>query len=293
MSLQYSGGTLVNNTFTATTRADLVNNITSACSSAGWGTISGTPGSGADVTLETAAQNAGAKVRFRFFDPAANNCAQITMKHPSGTPTSAICYLLPTAGTGLWRVIANKFFFYAFPSGSGAIPTAARGAIMGGTIYTFSMSNTDGICIGMVMGSGTSDTDASTHITWRRCVQPSSSAPLWSVLNGSTLVETISTSVSAGEPSIAVWQGGRTSQDEGYRWEDGTYPVYEALVAWATGSAIGNEPMIKGQLYDACVLNGSRTGEGTVSLDGHTWLILTDTPTGNVGRTAQLILAVT
>src|SRR6266496_4861398 len=138
MSIQYSGGTLINRTFTPTTRADWVNNVTQALSDAGWTTISGIPGSGSDVKLESAANNNGAKIRFRFLDPGSGNCAQVTMKNVAETLTSQIIYCLPAAGNGQWRIIANKFHFFAFATGNNA--TAQRATVMGGTAYTFPMT---------------------------------------------------------------------------------------------------------------------------------------------------------
>src|SRR5581483_11808635 len=97
MAIQYSGGTIIHRTTTPSTRADLTNFMTQALSDAGWSTISGTPGSGSDVTLESAAQSAGAKIRFRFVEPGSGNCMKVTMKHPLGsTAESQAVFCLPS-----------------------------------------------------------------------------------------------------------------------------------------------------------------------------------------------------
>lgn len=108
-SIQYSGGTLINRTFAPASRADWVGNVTQALCDAGWTTISGSCGStsaGVDIKLETAANNNGAKIRFRFLDPGSGNCAQVTMKNVAETITSQAMFALPSAGGGTWRVIA-------------------------------------------------------------------------------------------------------------------------------------------------------------------------------------------
>lgn len=94
-----------------------------------------------------------------------------------------------------------------------------------------------------------------------------------------------------GDPSIAVWQGGATNVDHGYRWVNGTLPMYEPFFGWGTTGT--NEPRMKGQLYDALVVNGQWQGEATISVDGHTWMNITDGPTATGARTACLFFAVT
>ncbi|SRR6266540_3858422 len=293
-AIQYSGGTRINRTFTPATRADWVNNITQALSDAGWTTISGTPGSGSDVKLESAANNNGAKIRFRFLEPGSGNCAQITMKNVAESVTSQIYYCLPTAGSGQWKVIANKFHFFAFATG-GANATAARGWLFGGTLYTPTFWVPPSDSIGFVYGGGNADADTGLRLGWRRSLRKgvgtSVCAP-FSGINSGTIVQGNNTS-DVGWISIPVWQGGYNNEDQSYRWEDNTLTVYEPLLSWATGSASTNEGKIKGQLYDAVVLNGSWTGEAGFSLDGHTWLVVTDAPAGAIAATAVLLLAVT
>lgn len=294
MSIQYSGGTLINRTFTPATRADWCNAVTQALSDAGWTTISGTPGSGADVTLETVAQNAGAKIRFRFVDPGANNCAKVTMKHPLGsTAESQVVFCLPTAGSGTWRVVANKFQFFAFATG-GANATAARGWVMGGTIYTPTFINiASGDGLGWMQGGSTGDTDASLRVGFRRGFRRNTNVPpAWSGVYSSNLLELVGSSATGGG-SLLAWQGGSTVEDQAFRWEDNTLPVYEALLSWGTGTGLNNESKIKGQLYDACVLNGSWSSEAIISMDGHTWLVITDTPTASSSATSVLLVAIT
>jgi hypothetical protein len=98
--IQYSAGTLINRTFSPATRQDWCNNVTQALTDAGWTTISGTPGSGTDVTMETAVPSNGTGIRCRVFEPGTGNCAQATIKNAAGTLTSNIGYALPAAGSG-------------------------------------------------------------------------------------------------------------------------------------------------------------------------------------------------
>ena len=288
--IQYSGSTIVNRSFTPATRADLVNNITQAMSDAGWTTISGTPGSGSDVTLETAAQVAACKIRCRLQDPGgANVSARVSILHPLGTVTeSTQGFIDPTSA---WRVIANKFTVYAFKMGA-AFATGARTCFMAGTLWTPSfITMTAGDAIGFVWQSGNSDTDATARTLFRRQLRPFSSAnnPQSSGMWAGNKVEPGSTSL--GCIGISPFQGGQEIADQAYRWFDNSLFLFEPLVSWATGTVAGNEARIKGQLYDAIVLSGSWTSEQLVMLDGHTWMNLTDTPaTGQAGTACLFVL---
>ena len=166
--IQYSGGTLINRLFNPVTRQDWVNNVTQALSDAGWTTISGTPGSGSDVKLETAAQNAGCKMRFRFLEPGSGACAQVTMKNVTETATSAIAYCLPSAGIGLWRIVANKYQFFAFASGN-SNTTPNRCSVFGGTLWTptfLGLSSSDSV--GWMEFAGVDDPGSGAQRTsWR------------------------------------------------------------------------------------------------------------------------------
>ena len=111
MSIQYAGGTRINYTFTdAGTRLDLVNKLNAQLKLAGWSVISGD--GTADVLMKTAVNPDGLSCRLRLYDPAANNCAQFTLKNNAGTLTSQIHYLLP--GSWQWRIVANQYWFAMF-----------------------------------------------------------------------------------------------------------------------------------------------------------------------------------
>lgn len=291
MAIQYSGGTLENSTFSPTTRQHIVDNITTALQTAGWTAISGTPGSSGDVTMESAATPAGTKIRFRFLEPGSGNCAQVTMKHSSGSPTSQIIYCLPS---NTWRIVADQYQFFAFMTGAGNA-TAARGVVMGGVLYTPSfISVSSGDAVGWMQGCGSSDADSTaTRQTFRRGLRADAiaNAAIWSGMFGSTLLE--STIAVAGAVVVVILQGGNNQADTGYRWEDTTLLLYEPLISWATGASTSNEGRIKGQLWDAMIVSGTWTSETVVSFDGHDFIAITDSAATLVGATQTLFVAVT
>lgn len=259
-------------------------------SDAGWTTISGTPGSGSDVVLETPAQNAACKIRFRFVEPGSGNCAQVTMRHPTGaTADSQINYCLPAVGsnpTGVWRIVANPYSFWAFAIGTNN-KTTARSYVFGGTLYTPSfLTLTAGDGIGWVYSVGASDGDTNAHSGWRtqlgvnvNTTGEPHTAGIWT--NVLTNIPTNAGQNQFGQVQLAAWQGGYST--DGYRWEDTSLLLFEPLVGWSDTPTFGVTTTARGQLYDAVIVNGTFNGEALVQFDGHTWLAITDlAAAGNV-----------
>lgn len=287
MSIQYSGGTLVNATGAITTKQGLVDLATTNLLTAGWTAITGTPGVSADVTMESASY-LGQKVRFRFQDAGGATVSTIvTMKHASGSPTSQTAMLNPT---GTWRIVANKyqFFFYMVNN-----PTTARAAVMGGQIWTPSWNAAaSGDCMAWMQCIGVVDADATTRGTFRKRLRPlNSTDAAWSVITGATLTET--TAYNSGYCCIATLYGGPgANTDANYVWADGSPTVIEPLIGWG-GSAITVPGRHQGQVWDAIVVSGSWIGDQVITFDGHTWICITDTPGVNASNLASLFVAIT
>lgn len=296
MSLQYSGSTIINRTFTPATRVDHINSVTQALFDAGWSTISGTPGNvgvGGTVLQESAAGNQGQKVRVASFDPGSGTCPQYFIRHVSNSPQSQAMFANPT---GTWRIVANKFHFFTFVSGS-ASRTTARTFVCAGLLYAPSfLVFSAGDCLGFMMGNAQSDADATPHCSWRdqlRTYDNASSGGRFSGIVYAGLQDMTNYSSNDGAPMIGIWQGGyHASGTTGFRWNDGTLPAYEPLVGWAP-TGLGGEGKFQGQMYDALVLNDAWNSESTITYDGHTWIALTDQSTQLVSGRVTLFLAVT
>jgi hypothetical protein len=280
MAIQYAGGTRVNYTFTDNgTRLSLVNNLNTQLKNAGWSAISG-DGTG-DVLMQSAMTPDGLKIRFRLLDPGSGNCAQFTMKNSTGTLTSSIGYLLP--GSFDWRIVANKYQFFMFRTGS-ANRKAARGVLNGGTIWMpssqVSLLGSDKEC-GWMDAAGTSDTDTTQRETFRSvltmtCLSFAPSYGLRSSLYTSFMVNTTDNTTLSQPgfliPGSAVNAAGRSSA----AWQGGERHQAEALIGWSSGSANSNQWAIKGQVWDAMILSGQANGETTITYDGHTFIAITD-----------------
>jgi hypothetical protein len=284
--IQYSGGTIIHRTFTPSSRQNLLDNITQAVSDAGWTTISGTPGSGTDVIFESAAQNAGAKIRAHCFLGASLSAA-FAIRALTGTTDSNGGFLNPV---NTWRIIANKFTFHVFETTT-ANRQAVRSWLHCGTLYTPTfLGYTSADAVGFSVCAGSADNDGSGRFGWRSSCRMYGQSPQTCVIAGGITIYNSVTAATTGL-MLQVWQGGAQNADQAWRWEDGSLPVIEALVA---GPIPGDgEHKIIGQLYDAVIVGGNTlTGESTFTMDGHTWLVVTDTPNPSVGATAQLALAI-
>ncbi len=297
MSLQYSGSIIINRTATLVTRLDHVNFVSQALYDAGWITISGTPGNvgvGGNTVHESPPGNQGQKCRVVCSEPNSGNCAQYFIRHVSGSPSSQTFWANPV---GSWRIVATKFHFFAFVSGSASRITP-RTFVAGGTIYVPSfMPITPGDCAAFMTANTNSDTDAVAKSSFRSTLRPydsSNNNGLFTGLIGSSMVNMSSYSNQDGGPSINVWQGGYNAQStSSYRWSDGTLPAYEPLMCWGQ-AGVSTEAKIQGILYDAMVLNDAFISETVITYDGHTWIALTDQANTNaIAARATLFLAVT
>jgi hypothetical protein len=56
--------------------------------------------------------------------------------------------------------------------------------------------------------------------------------------------------------------------------------MIEPLIAWPTSST-GNEPLIRGQLWDAAVVLDTFVGDTTTTFDSKNWWAVTDNDTGD------------
>lgn len=290
MAIQYSGSTIIHRTYTPGSRADHVSNISQALFDAGWTTITGSPGSGATTVQESAAGNLGQKIRIIAQEPGSGTCAQLYLRHTSGSPTSQQFFINPA---NTWRIIATKYHFFAFMSGA-TFRLTSRSFICGGILYTPSFLNlvsNDGN--GWLAGNAISDADVAAHQSWRSTLRQydnANSAGRFSGIYINTLADITGYTTNSGAPTIVILQGGWNS--DGWRWEDNTALMYEPLVSYATGG-ISGDSRIHGQIYDAIVVSGQFSSETTINFDSHNWLAITDQATGSINADATLFVAVT
>lgn len=289
-TIQYSGGVVVNTTFTNTagTRLEIVSGLVAALTTAGWGTVSGTT----DVIMNSATTpTASNQIRAEILDPGSGNCAQVKIRNTAGTLISQASYLLPGVGK-VWHVIANQYNFAIFTAGT----SAAREFIMAGTLYipTF----LDGVItgdLGWIMANGVTDGSATLYGSFKTglgTADTNGNGHFSAILNGSLFDENSGSGIGSmqlvtTEPSIF------TKASPGQQWHDSTYLVSDPLLAFGITS-ISDNALIRGQIHNAIALSGGALAQDlSVTIDTHTWYVLTATNPGSNGQWApgQILLA--
>lgn len=280
MSLQYSGGTIVDTTFTSDgTRLNLVNNLNTQLKNAGWTAISG-DGTG-DVLMKSAVTAQGVSIRFRLLDPGSGNCAQVTMKNNAGTLTSAIGYILPSNGQS-FRIWANKHWFAIYASG-GVNQTAARWIYIGGTVVSLNTGQITSLGsdldVGWAQYTGNSDsTTTGSNRTFRYSLWETTTGGS-AVVYGSSLYASQMVNYTGdahASPRLLTLWAAYPNVQGCYRWQDNSNQQIEPLIAWSSSSSQSGETKIVGILSDAMVVGGAYVGESTISFDSHTWRAITN-----------------
>jgi len=279
MSIQFAGGTIVNNVWTATsgTLTELADQIKTQLVNAGW-TATGTSGNWT-VTSATTPQGLAAACTVR--DPGSGNCTQIKMQNAAGSHVQAGALFLLPAAAKQWQIIANKYHFWVFTPGASAV----REFACGGTLYVPSFV---GITEGIWSNSNAqTDTDA----TKRTSLRTRPAAAVGNDTPGNSFLDTNGTVTEFNTIGASTYPGalqlfGTTALSwafvPNYRWFDNSYPVSEALIGW--GNATTTEAKIVGQLWDAFWASGDFSTDATVSYSGHTFWAMTN---NNVGSSAQ------
>jgi hypothetical protein len=291
-AIQYSGGTVVNTTFSnssSPTRLEIVTGLVTALNTAGWTTISGTT----DVILASATTpTATNQIRVEVLDPGSGNCAQVKIQNTTGVLISQGFYLLPGA-LKTWVVIANQYNFAIFTLGN----SAPREFVMAGTLYIPTFLN--GVIVGdlgWIQGNALDDGDTNTKGSFKNALGVPCNdnfRGVWSAILNNSLLN-FSGSTENSEMLLVPTLGARLNNNlYPQQWHDGTYLVSDPLLAFGIVST-SDVALIRGQIHNAIVVSGGGLAQdSTVTIDTHTWYVLTVTNTiisGNCSA-GQVLLA--
>ena len=290
-AIQYSGGTVVNTTFSnssSPTRLEIVTGLVTALNTAGWTTISGTT----DVILASATTPTAAnKISVEVLDPGSGNCAQVKIRNTTGLLISQAFYLLPGA-LKTWVVIANQYNFAIFTAGN----SAPREFVMAGTLYIPTFLN--GLIVGdlgWIQGNAASDGDTNTRGSFKialGCPCNENYNGHWSAILNNSLLD-YDQSAQDGEMVLATTLG-TAYKAIGQQWHDGTYLVSDPLLAFGIASS-SDIALIRGQIHNAIVLSAGPFAQGSsLIIDTHTWYVLTAVNSGLQGncQVGQVLLAI-
>jgi hypothetical protein len=282
MAIQYAGGTRVNTLTTISTKADLMTAIDSALTTAGW-TITTTTSS-TDKIYQSGLTPQNNQIKVRVWDGGAT-CLRLRMMNNAQTISQTdSCYLLPATSTS-YRIIANQYQFVIFVPGS----LAPRNFVFASVLYLPPFLVSFGLTTSaFILGDGGGDTDTTSRGSFRTSLNSRGIAAYapsqgWSILN-STVVEysalAADSSAHPGLPALVTMQSSAIHSVTGWKWHDDSALIVDPLMGWGAPT-VDSELKIRGQLWDAVIATDSYPSDSTVSLDSHTYYILTDNNLGN------------
>jgi hypothetical protein len=294
-SIIYSGGTIVDTTFTTTvgTRQEIVTALQTQLTAAGWSVISGGGSGNVLMKSATTASPKSNSIRVRLQDPGAGNCATLKIENDAGTLTSQAFFLLPAAGK-VYKIIACQYNFFVYT----ANPTAIREFACGGTLHI--PDHLDGVVTGSLgWMHGNSSTDAGVSAgSFRTVLSSWTNAAYNSQIRNATLLNH-----NSAVGSAIAWQtlrvpsvGSAVQVSTGnIRWSDNAIVMTEALLGFGI-AATTDEPKWQGFIHNGMVtsLEFPADDRTITSWDGHSWAGITVNNTGSVllGR-GTLFMAVT
>lgn len=244
------------------------------------------------VLMQTAATAQALSTNFRLKDNL-GSCLQISMESTDGTKlggnsTTAGANLLPAVAK-TFRVIANKFQAFVMTANF----TTAREFAAWGVPY-IPAPNTVPANAGWLVCNSNSDSSATANDGWRTKLENGKGASgsmqvmwatsIWESGNNQQNNDNYATmlQLASGGQTVALLGGGGSmaSGNPGlYRWASDDIISADALLSWGL-TAIGDEPKIRGQLWDAIIIHDSISGDTTTSFDSHNWFTVTNSNVG-------------
>lgn len=286
MPIVYSGGTIVDvNDFDMTSLATACADFETNLVAAGWSVISGSGTS--DLMLQTATTPGGQAHRLRVWANSGFFDIGMRLYSPAGVALGSSAALsMPKNTSDPYRLVAHKYGFHLLLPGSTAAGTYATCETLYLPSFELTPTVPDQVCFlgincGYHFGGGGGG-------SWR-CNVPTQGALYWHNHQDQQIAcyGTYSWSASEGVTGNSVQlvrpapgQGG--SHNFG-RWGDNTALISEPLVAWPTNDIASTEVIIRGQLWNSFVATVPMDGDEEFSMDGHTWLSITNNNTGISG----------
>ena len=190
-----------------------------------------------------------------------------TSTNVAGAGNSNGGWIYPNAGGTTYRIVANSYQCFIWAP----TVTPARGFVGFGCLYVPSFLT--GVTCAAWLGSNCqSDTDTTVRQGFRTYVN---------VLDQSGSLGGDNVSGTLLWTTVSLWSYSATGSQTGQHWTDGSALMTEPLVMASNTSVAGatQESLIRGQLWDAVVVNDTFTGDTTTTFAGHNWICITDNNT--------------
>lgn len=290
MAIQYPGGTLINTTFTGTTKQDIVAALEAQLTLAGWSVVSGAGST--DVLMQSAVTpTAGNFIRARLRSTNLTNCCCVNMQNTAADRVSQNYFLLAGASK-TYRIIANKYQFFCTTAGA----PPAREFVCMGTLYVPSFLH--GVItgeLGWCQGNANSDSmTGGGYASFRTILNTCDNTWNTTLYNGNMYNHDGGGGAQNMDQRLIISLSSHTDSTIGYRWHDGSLLISDPLMAFGA-SAVTDEARIRGQLWGSMVISDVWPADTILSgIDSHDWISITQS---NMGNSAQakgtLFVAVT
>lgn len=188
--------------------------------------------------------------------------------------------IFPNAGGTTYRIVANAYQCFIWAP----TVTPSRGFVGFGCLYVPSFLT--GVTCAAWLGSNCqSDTDTTVRQGFRTYFSYSASSVGCATCQAINNANVLDQSGGAGgdnqsgtlfwsTSSLASYTFG--SSQTGNHWTDGSALMTEPLMFSANSASGTLESLIRGQLWDAVVVNDTFTGDTTTTFAGHNWICITD-----------------
>lgn len=285
MAIQYSGGPIVNTTFTASTRLSIVDNLKNQLVNANW-TATGSSGDWVVTSAETP-QSLQACVRLQ--DPGSGNCATVTVRNAGGSliGTTGKLFVYPSGND--YRIICNPYQFFLMEDNAPTSTNRRDFAACGTPWVPTFPSITE--CIWSSSRCWNDATNAA-FMGFREQLShnanSTNSANYVTILNGA-MYEVAATALS-NDPGILSLRVGHSADFcsdsvnnySGTKWFDSTLLMDTPYIIFAQADPTTDAGTINGVMWDSVVVEGAYNYGDTFSFDSKTWFCITHNNTASL-----------
>lgn len=301
MSIQFSGGSIQNTTFSGATTAALCTNIQQILGSAGWTIVSGSGTT--NLLMQTALTPQNLQMRFKFHDNAltagGTNTVQISLQTTNGSSTGTDGTLnapwVKVNATTNFRMIAGPYYFWlVVPTSYTDFGFFACGGVP--WIAAFQSTTTQlGYLVSQTGGSGNPTAVPTTFRNGNTCAVKNGT-PRQQLLFNTTYV---SMDGQSGFPNadleacfLRPWAPAYKADFIGptgfvstfslmSQFSDGSFATADPWIGWdiqRSGAPIAGDPAnVMGMLWDAVLIyDSSQAGDTTATFDGHNWFAISN-----------------
>jgi len=287
MGWKDSGGPIINATFTASNKVDIVDNLKNQLVNATWTVTSGSSG---DWILTSATTPQSLGCRIRVYDPGGvTNCARVNVRNQTGSLVGTSDLFVYPSGNA-FRIIANPYQFFMQEDNAPTATNRRDFAAVGAPWVPTFPGITDCVWSSSRCWNDTTNADfASFRQRLNQCATGISNTGNYvTILNGSTV--NANATFLANDPGILGFRIGTSSYLEsdaidanfGQKWFDNTILMDTPYICFGqTGST--DPGTINGVVWDTVLVEGAYAYGETFTFDSKQWFAITHNNSASSG----------